>query len=120
MSLSCSAGLKPFFLSGITAVQPFFSSLSRMCSSSSFQAGDRVTFQGHYGNILSIGVRSVKILTIDKSVVTIPNNRFLSDSVSSSSVNDLGMMIAVDVHVSPEANLYKIKEIIRKETEKNQ
>ena len=80
-----------------------------MCSSASFQAGDRITFQDHYDNILSIGVRSVKILTLDESVVTIPNTRFLSDSVSLSSANDLGMMIAVDVHVSPEANLYKIK-----------
>ena len=85
-----------------------------------FQLGDRITFQGHYGEILNIGLRSVKVLTLDESVVTIPNNRFLTDAVSSSSAGDLGMMTTVNVHVSLEADLYKMREILQEEAEKSQ
>ena len=84
-----------------------------------FQVGDRVTFQGHYGDITRIGLRSVKLLTLDESVVTIPNQRFISDVVSSSSAGELGMMAAVDVHVSLEADLYKIEKILKSECKKN-
>lgn len=84
-----------------------------------FQVGDRITFQGHYGEILRIGLRSVKLLTLDESLVTIPNNRFINDVVSSSSAGELGMMTTVDVHVSPEADLDKIREILQKESQKS-
>ena len=77
-----------------------------------FQVGDRVTFQDHYGEIKRIGLRSVKLLTLDESIVTIPNQRFITDVVSSSSAGELGMMTTVDVHVSLEADLYKIKQIL--------
>lgn len=85
-----------------------------------FQVGDRVTFQEHYGEILRIGLRSVKLLTLDESIVTIPNNRFLNDSVCSNNAGDLGMMTTVNVHASLEADLYKIKEILQTEAEKSQ
>jgi small-conductance mechanosensitive channel len=84
-----------------------------------FQVGDRVSFKEYYGEILRIGLRSVKLLTLDESVVTIPNHRFLSDAVSSSSAGELGMMIAVDVHLSPNTDLYMVREILREESEKN-
>ncbi len=85
-----------------------------------FQIGDRITFQEHYGEILEIGLHSVKLLTLDKSVVTIPNNRFLTDSVKSNSAGDVEMMTSVDVHVHAEADLYKIKKILHHEAEINQ
>lgn len=81
-----------------------------------FQVGDRVTFQDHYGDIIRIGLRTVKLFTLDESVVTIPNQRFLSDVVSSSSAGEVGMMTTVDVNVSLDADLFKIKEILEKET----
>jgi small-conductance mechanosensitive channel len=82
--------------------------------------GDRITFQGHYGDIISIGLRSVKLLTLDESIVTIPNNRFLTNSVSSSSAGDLGMMITIDIHVSPKTDVYLAKKILQEQAEKNQ
>lgn len=84
-----------------------------------FQVGDRITFQDYYGEILRIGLRSVKLLTLDESVVTIPNQRFISDAVSSSSAGELGMMVTVDVYLSPDADLYKIKEILQKEAKES-
>lgn len=84
-----------------------------------FQVGDRVTFQDAYGEITSIGLRSVKLLTLDENVVTIPNHRFMSDIVSCSSAGELGMMVTVDVHVGPEVNLTQVKIILEKTAAQN-
>lgn len=79
-----------------------------------FQVGDRITFEGAYGEITSIGLRSVKLLTLDESIVTIPNNRFINDVVSSSSAGQLGIMTTVDVHVSINENLDTAQGILEK------
>ena len=55
-----------------------------------FQVGDRITFQDHYGEVIQIGLRSVKLQTLDESLVTIPNHRFINDTVSSSSAENSG------------------------------
>ena len=77
-----------------------------------FQVGDRIQFQDFYGDIVSIGLRSVKLLTLDENVVTIPNHRFLSDCVSSGSAGELGMMATVNIHVSPDADLTQSRAIL--------
>lgn len=79
-----------------------------------FQIGDRVTFNNEYGEIISIGLRSVKLKTLDESVVTIPNCRFINDTVSSSSAGELDMMTVVDIYVPIDNDLPKIKIILEK------
>ena len=79
-----------------------------------FQVGDRITFDNAYGEIVSIGLRSVKVLTLDESVVTIPNNRFMNDIVSSSSAGQVDMMAVVDIYVAVDRDLHKIKAILEK------
>lgn len=79
-----------------------------------FQVGDRITFQDTYGEIVSIGLRSVKLLTLDEDIVTIPNQRFMNDMVSSSSAGELGMMVTIDIHVTPEIDLSQAKDILTK------
>ena len=79
-----------------------------------FQVGDRITFNNEYGEITSMGLRSVKLLTLDESIVTIPNSRFISDTVSSSSAGQLDMMTTVDIYVPIDKDLHKIKSILEK------
>jgi small-conductance mechanosensitive channel len=79
-----------------------------------FQVGDRVLFQDAYGEIVNIGIRSTKLLTLDESLVTIPNHRFMEDLVRSSSVGELGMMVTVDVFVSHHADLSLAKTILER------
>ncbi|MBX3020145.1 MAG: mechanosensitive ion channel [Bdellovibrionales bacterium] len=64
-----------------------------------FQVGDRVTFDGTYGEITSIGLRAVRLVTLDDSVVTIPNSKFITDLVSSGNFGALDMMIEINFHV---------------------
>lgn len=84
-----------------------------------FQLGDRITFENYYGEVVQVGLRSTKLLTLDDSVVTIPNHRFLANVVSSSSAGDRRMMVVVDIYVSLDVDLHTIKNILQEESQKS-
>jgi len=77
-----------------------------------FQVGDRVSFGGYYGEITAIGLRSVRLTTLDDSVVTIPNNKFLTEVVVSGNAGELFMQVVIDFHVSPEADVARAKRTV--------
>ncbi|MGB5705440.1 MAG: mechanosensitive ion channel domain-containing protein [Arenicellales bacterium] len=64
-----------------------------------FQVGDRVSFGGVYGDVTAIGLRSVRVRTLDDSIVTIPNNMFLTDVTTCGNYGVLHMQIDVDLHI---------------------
>jgi small-conductance mechanosensitive channel len=64
-----------------------------------FQVGDRVNFGDQYGDIISIGLRSVKLQTLDDSTVTIPNNMFLNNITSCGNYGVLYMQVLIDLHI---------------------
>lgn len=74
-----------------------------------FQVGDRVKFQDTYGEIKSIGLRAVRLVTLDDSLVTIPNSKFIAEWVSSGNSGSLDMMIEIYFYVQPKENLEIIK-----------
>ena len=70
-----------------------------------FQVGDRVSFGDVYGEIRSIGLRAVRLATLDDNEVTIPNSRFMNDVVSSGNSGALDMMIITDFHVAMDSDV---------------
>lgn len=70
-----------------------------------FQVGDRVRFAGEYGDILKIGLRSVRMLTLDGAIVTIPNNKILTDVTSSGNYGALETMVRMDFYVGADQDL---------------
>lgn len=78
-----------------------------------FQVGDRVTFDGHYGEVTAIGLRTVRLVTLDDSLITIPNNKFLTDAVSSGNAGALDMLIQIDFHIGIDQDLAKAKALVR-------
>ena len=74
--------------------------------------GDRVTFGDTYGEIVSIGLRTVRLVTLDDNLVTIPNSRFITDVVASGNAGELDMMVVTDFHVSLQADLEKVRKVI--------
>lgn len=77
-----------------------------------FQVGDRVQFGDTYGEITKIGLRSVRLQTLDDNTVTIPNSRFISDSVSSGNAGALDMMIVIPFHFALDADIQSASDII--------
>ncbi len=78
-----------------------------------FQVGDRVTFGGEYGDITAIGLRSVKLQTLDDNTVTIPNNLFLSQVASSGNYGDLHMQVVLDFHIGADQDARLAQGLVR-------
>jgi small-conductance mechanosensitive channel len=78
-----------------------------------FQVGDRVSFGGQYGDVLKIGLRSVKLRTLDDSVVTIPNNLLLNEVSSSANFGVLDMQIDTDFYIGLDQDARLARALVR-------
>jgi small-conductance mechanosensitive channel len=79
----------------------------------SFRVGDRVKFGDIYGDVISIGVRSTRIRTLDDSIVTVPNSQFMNIPVTSANAGALDMQVEVEVFIAPENDLLLVKKLVR-------
>lgn len=78
-----------------------------------FQVGDRVTYDGQYGDIKNIGLRAVRMVTLDDNLVTIPNSQFITGVVASGNAGALDMMVVSSFYVGLDANIKNAKDIIK-------
>ncbi len=77
-----------------------------------FQVGDRVNFSGVYGEISAIGLRSVRLVTLDDNIVTIPNSKFLTDIVSSGNWGALDMLVQMDFLIGQDQDITLAKRLV--------
>lgn len=78
-----------------------------------FQVGDRISFGGFYGEVKEIGLRTVRLVTLDDNLVTIPSNKFLTDPVASANAGELDCMVVMPFFVDAVADHARAKEIVR-------
>ena len=77
-----------------------------------FQVGDRIEFGDHYGEVTEIGLRSVRIFTLDHDEVSIPNNLFLTETVASSNSGELVKRVKFRFYISMTADFEIAKKIV--------
>ncbi len=78
-----------------------------------FQVGDRVTFEGNYGDIIAVGLRSVQMRTLTDDIITIPNNKFLSEVTVSGNYGALDMQVAIPFYVSMDEDITLARDLIQ-------
>lgn len=78
-----------------------------------FQVGDRVSYGGEYGDIVEIGIRSVRMNTLDHNIITIPNNKVFTDVTSSGNYGALEMQVPMDFYIGVDQDLEQAQQIIR-------
>lgn len=78
-----------------------------------FQVGDRVNYAGEYGDIVAIGLRSVRMNTLDHNVVTIPNNKVLTDVTSCGNYGELEMQVAMEFFIGADQDVKLARELVR-------
>lgn len=64
-----------------------------------FRVGDRISFGGYYGEVKEIGLRSIRIVTLDDNLVTVPSNKFLTDPVASANAGALDCMVVITLYL---------------------
>lgn len=77
-----------------------------------FQVGDRVKFGDTYGEVKEIGLRAVRIVTLDDNEVSIPNNKFLTEAVASANSGSLDMMVVMPFYIAVTEDFELAKRIV--------
>ena len=78
-----------------------------------FQVGDRVAYGGEYGDIVQIGLRSVRMNTLDHNIITIPNNKIFTDVTSSANYGALEMQVAMEFFIRMDQDARRAMELVR-------
>jgi small-conductance mechanosensitive channel len=76
-----------------------------------FKVGDKIEAGSHYGEVLEIGLRSTRIVTPDDSVVSIPNNELVNNSVSNSNSGELNCQVVAEIYLPIDIDTQKVRKI---------
>lgn len=82
-----------------------------------FQVGDKIEVDKQYGEVLEIGLRSVRIVTEDDSVVTVPNGEIMNKSVSNANSSALDCQVVAELFLPRNIDINRVSEICRKAAE---
>ena len=77
-----------------------------------FQVGDRISFAGHYGEVIEIGLRSVRMIDLDDNQISIPNNQFLNSPVSSANAGQLDQMCVFHFYIGCKEDFRLAEQIV--------
>lgn len=76
-----------------------------------FRAGDMIRVGDHYGEVVLVGLRSVRIRTFDDSTVTLPNSLVLSSAVANSNSGELDEMVVVEFDLPGTVDVREVKQL---------
>jgi len=79
-----------------------------------FQVGDKIEIAGHYGEVIEIGLRSVRIVTGDDSVVTLPNGELMNKAVSNANSSALNCQVVAEIFLPAGVDLVEVRELAYK------
>jgi MscS family membrane protein len=76
-----------------------------------FQVGDKIQVGDNYGEVISIGLRSTRIVTSDDSTVIIPNSDIMNHSVSNSNSGEPNCQVVAEVFLPIDINTVAVRDI---------
>jgi small-conductance mechanosensitive channel len=76
-----------------------------------FQVGDKIQVGENYGEVISIGLRSTRIVTADDSKVIIPNSDIMNHSVSNSNSGEPNCQVVAEVFLPIDINTVAVRDI---------
>ena len=76
-----------------------------------FQVGDKIRVKEYYGEVVSIGLRTVRIVTPDDSLVSIPNSELVNQSVSNANAGSNSCQVVAEFWLPPHVDVEAVKRI---------
>lgn len=76
-----------------------------------FQIGDKIEVGKYYGEVVRIGLRTVRVVTPDDSLVSVPNSVIVSQSVSCANAGESNCQVVAEFYLPPEIDLILAKKI---------
>ena len=79
-----------------------------------FQVGDKIDIGGHYGEVSEIGLRSVRLITPDDSVVSVPNGELMNKAVSNTNSSALDCQVVCDIFLPTDVDIQQMRRLGRR------
>jgi len=76
----------------------------------SYRPGDWITVDGAYGEVKSVGLRAVQIVTPDDTLVTIPHNKMWSTNIYNENSGKMELQCAADFYLEPEHDAQLVRD----------
>jgi small-conductance mechanosensitive channel len=76
-----------------------------------FQVGDKIQVGSHYGEVVNIGLRTVRLVTPDDSLVSVPNAELVNQSVSNSNAGALDCQVVIEFFLPATVDISRAKKI---------
>jgi len=76
-----------------------------------FQVGDKIQVGDFYGEVVQIGLRTVRVVTPDDSLVSIPNGEIMNQAVSNSNSGESNCQVAAEFYFPADLDLVKARKI---------
>ncbi|HPR18608.1 MAG TPA: mechanosensitive ion channel [Candidatus Cloacimonadota bacterium] len=70
-----------------------------------FNVGDKIQMDNYYGEVINIGLRTVRVVTPDDSVVSIPNSEIISKSVSNANSGQPDCQVVAEFYFEPDLDM---------------
>lgn len=76
-----------------------------------FQVGDKVRIEGTYGEVVSIGLRSTRIVTPDDNLVSVPNTQVVNGQVANANAGALDCQVVTEIYLPGWVDVVRAKKI---------
>ena len=77
-----------------------------------YRVGDRVQIGEHYGEVISFGLRGIRLRTPSDNIVTIPHNKIWTEAISNSNDGALEAQVIVDFYFAQDVDLDLVMKIL--------
>ena len=79
---------------------------------SPYGVGDRIKIGEYYGEVISYGLRSVRIQTPDDNMITIPHNKIWTEAISNSNTGALEAQVVTEFYFAHNIEVNLVKKIL--------
>lgn len=78
-----------------------------------YRPGDWIEIEGDYGEVKSIGMRALSIVTASDDVITVPHTRIWDQNISNSNDGERTLMCVVDFYLEMHHNCTTARDVLR-------
>ncbi|MEL6440636.1 MAG: mechanosensitive ion channel family protein [Cyanobacteria bacterium J06621_8] len=79
---------------------------------SPYGVGDRIKIGEHYGEVVSYGLRSVRLKTPDDNMITVPHNKIWTEAISNSNAGALEAQVVTKFYFAHDIEVHQVKKIL--------
>ncbi|TYP74384.1 mechanosensitive ion channel family protein [Aquimarina intermedia] len=76
-----------------------------------FKVGDKIEVGSFYGEVIEIGLRSIRIITPDDSLVSIPNGELMNKSVSNANNGEANCQVVAEIYLPITVNTNRVRQV---------